>query len=112
MYELYGVGVDWPLSYEDFEKFYVEAEYELGVSGNHEEWQGFKGAHRSQPFPMSEIWDCYGDTQVAATINKVTVDGIRLRMMRTPQARNSQPYDGRPPCAGNSTCDPICPIGA
>lgn len=110
--ELYGVGVDWPLSYEDLEKFYVEAEYELGVSGNHDEWQDFKGAHRSQPFPMSEIWDCYGDTQVAATINNVTVDGIRLRMMRTPQARNSQPYDGRPPCAGNSTCDPICPIGA
>jgi choline dehydrogenase-like flavoprotein len=27
-------------------------------------------------------------------------------------ARNSRPHDGRPACAGNNTCAPICPIGA
>jgi choline dehydrogenase-like flavoprotein len=30
----------------------------------------------------------------------------------TPQARNSLPFDGRPPCCGNATCVPICPIAA
>lgn len=112
LYSMYGVGIDWPLAYADLEAFYVEAEHELGVSGNHEEWDGFMGAFRSSSFPMSEIWESYGDTKVSGSINNLTVDGVRLRVMRTPQARNSQPYDGRPPCAGNSTCDPICPIGA
>jgi choline dehydrogenase-like flavoprotein len=109
---LYGVGVDWPLSYDDLEPFYGEAERELGVSGNHDEWNGYQGAYRSKPFPMSEIWAAYGDTVVADAINAIEVNGVRLRVMGTPQARNSQPYDGRPVCAGNSTCDPICPIQA
>jgi choline dehydrogenase-like flavoprotein len=30
---LYGRGRDWPLSYEDLESYYCEAEAELGVSG-------------------------------------------------------------------------------
>ncbi len=109
---VYGRGDDWPLTYDDLEPFYCEAERELGVSGNHEEWDNFKGARRSRPFPMSEIWDSYSDTLVAARINGLDVGGVTVRVMRTPQARNSQPYDGRPACAGNSTCDPICPIGA
>jgi len=112
LFSNYGVGIDWPISYEDLESFYVDAETELGVSGNHEEWDNYMGAYRSKPFPMSEIWECYGDTRVAPFINGLTIDGVKMSMMRTPQARNSQPYDGRPPCAGNSTCDPICPIGA
>lgn len=109
---LYGVGIDWPITYRDLEEDYCKAERELGVSGNHEEWQNYKGAWRSQSFPMSEIWSSYGDSVVAPTINDLVVEGVRLRVTRTPQARNSQPYDGRPACAGNSTCDPICPIGA
>jgi len=36
--------------------------------------------------------------------------GLRVRL--TPQARNSTFFDGRPPCCGNATCVPICPIGA
>ena len=108
----YGVGVDWPISYTDLEAFYCDAERELGVSGNHAEWQGYLGATRSKAFPMSEIWSAYGDTVVARAIDGLVVNGVELRVMRTPQARNSQPYDGKPACAGNSTCDPICPIGA
>jgi choline dehydrogenase-like flavoprotein len=27
-------------------------------------------------------------------------------------ARNSRTYDGRPPCCGNNSCQPICPIDA
>ena len=36
----YGVGRDWPIDYDDLEDYYVEAEHELGVSGNHEELDG------------------------------------------------------------------------
>ena len=33
-------------------------------------------------------------------------------MSSTPAARNSQPYQNRRVCAGNTNCIPICPIQA
>ncbi|MFN0007224.1 MAG: GMC family oxidoreductase [Planctomycetota bacterium] len=112
LHSMYGVGVDWPLSYQDLEPWYAEAEMEIGVSGDHDEWQDYLGAHRSRPYPMSKIWPSYSDTVVKRSVDGLQIDGIAVRVMGTPQARNSQPFDGRPPCAGNSTCDPICPIQA
>jgi choline dehydrogenase-like flavoprotein len=109
---LYGVGVDWPIDYDDLEPWYGEAESALGVSGDHEELDGLLGAHRSRPFPMSKIWPSYGDLEVGRAIGGLTVDGTAVMLSTTPQARNSRPYDGRPACAGNSSCVPICPIGA
>ncbi|MBL0726110.1 GMC family oxidoreductase [Piscinibacter sp. HJYY11] len=108
----FGVGIDWPLSYDDLEPWYVQAEAELGVSGNHDEWANYLGGWRSAPYPMSQIWPCYGDTILKPLLDGIVIHEREVRIMSTPQARNSQPYDGRPPCAGNSTCDPICPIGA
>ena len=112
MHERYGVGVDWPLSYDDLEHDYCEAERLLGVSGDHQQWQGVLGAHRSQAYPMSKVWQSYSDQQVRPFIEALSVDGTQLKVMSTPQARNSTAYDGRPACAGNSTCVPICPIQA
>ena len=108
----YGVGVDWPISYDDLEPWYVQAERELGVSGDAAEWDGLFGAWRSAPFPMPPIWRAYGDEVVAAGIDGREFDGERLRVRVSPQARNSVPYQGRPPCAGNSSCVPICPVAA
>lgn len=108
----FGVGVDWPLSYEDLEPWYTKAERELGVSGDHEAWDGFCGAHRSERFPMPPIWPSYSDRQLTAHIEGLIIDGRAVRVRATPQARNSQPYQDRPPCAGNSICIPLCPIGA
>jgi len=112
MHSQYNVGVDWPISYDDLETWYGEAERELGVSGDHEEWDGLHGAKRSDRFPMSKIWLSYSDLVAARDIDSLEIDGLRLKVMSTPQARNSQPYQGRPPCAGNSICVPICPIKA
>lgn len=112
MRSLYGVGVDWPISYDELEKWYGVAEHELGVSGDHDEWDGLHGGRRSEPFPMSKIWLSYSDLVAARDIDGLEVDGLRLKVMSTPQARNSQPFQGRPPCAGNSICVPICPIKA
>lgn len=110
--ERYGVGVDWPLSYDDLEPDYCEAEALLGVSGDHAEWDGVLAARRSQAFPMPPIWESYLDRVVRSRLGELTIDEIPVRIRRTPQARNSRPYDGRPPCAGNSSCVPICPIQA
>ena len=45
-------------------------------------------------------------------VDGLAINGQEVRVLATPAARNSRPYDGRPPCAGNSSCIPICPIGA
>jgi choline dehydrogenase-like flavoprotein len=104
--------VDWPISYDDLEPWYCDAESEMGVSGSNEEWNNLFNSPRSKPFPMSMIWPSYSDTWIAGRINGQRFRGTEYRVRSTPSARNSQLYDGRPPCAGNSICVPVCPIGA
>jgi glucose dehydrogenase len=110
----YGRGVDWPLCYDDLEGDYCDAEELMGVSGNHAEWNGLFGGQRSRPFPMTEIWPSYGDRIIKPKLDGARVGGIDepVLVRSTPQARNSRPYQGRPACAGNSSCVPICPIQA
>jgi choline dehydrogenase-like flavoprotein len=110
--ENYGVGKDWPLNYDDLERFYGQAEEEIGVSGDHVEWNGYLGAYRSSPYPMNKIWQAYGDQIFLDKVDNATIERKLVKIMSTPQARNSTIYDGRPACAGNSTCVPICPIQA
>lgn len=104
--------VDWPIDYDDLEPWYCEAERELGVAGDHEQWNNLFDTPRSRPFPMSMIWPSYSDQWIAARIDGRKFEKIEYRVRSTPAARNSQLYDGRPPCAGNSICVPLCPIGA
>lgn len=104
--------VDWPITYDELEPWYCEAEAEMGVAGSAEEWRDIFGSKRSKPFPMSMIWPSYSDQWIAARINGQKFEGIEYRVRSTPSARNSALYDGRPPCAGNSICVPLCPIGA
>jgi choline dehydrogenase-like flavoprotein len=104
--------IDWPITYDDLEPWYCEAEREMGVAGSDEEWNGLFGSQRSQPFPMSMIWPSYSDLWITDRINGKIFDGAEYRVRSTPSARNSELYDGRPPCAGNSICIPLCPIGA
>jgi len=100
----YGVGVDWPISYNDLEPWYGKAEKEIGVAGK--DAPGLN-APRSTPYPMPPIPQSYMDEQVAKAAAK-----LGLSVDSTPQARNSVQYQDRPPCCGNSSCIPICPVGA
>ena len=114
---LYGFGRDWPITYDELEPWYCRAEKELGVSGDHEELQGLFGAHRSEPFPMLKIWPSYSDLKITEALKGYKTlwseyNDQDLVLMSTPQARNSHPYEGRPVCTGNSSCVPICPVGA
>ncbi len=108
----YNVGVDWPIGYGDLEPWYCKAETELGVAGDDSEWQNVHGAFRSAPFPMTKVWPSWSDLQFARALKDTPIKGQTLAVLSTPSARNSQEYDGRPPCAGNASCVPICPIGA
>ncbi len=100
----FGVGVDWPLSYDDLEPWYAEAERQIGVCGPPDyDW----GSPRSTPYPMPPIAPSYLDTVIGAACGKV---GLTLGTF--PHGRNSVGFDDRPPCCGNASCVPICPIGA
>jgi glucose dehydrogenase len=104
LHSLYGVGMDWPISYEQLEPWYSAAEQELGVAGDS---TVDLGSPRNQDFPMHALPLTYLDKQVA-----LATEQLGLRVQVTPQARNSRTFDGRPPCCGNATCVPICPIAA
>ena len=101
----YGVGTDWPISYDELEPWYVRAEHELGIAGDSE---ADHGSPRSAPYPMPPLPLASGDLMfqdAAATLG--------LEVVATPQARNSvDGFQRRPQCCGNATCIPVCPIQA
>lgn len=101
---LYGVGTDWPISYDDLEPFYEEAERVLGVAGE----QGpAEMDPRRAPFPLPALPLTYNLELLQQWAAKAGI-----AMWSQPSAKNSVPYDGRPQCCRNDTCTPICPIGA
>ena len=101
---LYGVGDDWPITYDDLEPHYIEAERRMGVAGE----QGPPELDpRSAPFPMPPLPLSWNLLQL-----KEWAERSGTPFWSQPSAKNSQPYDGRPECCRNDTCSPICPIGA
>lgn len=100
----FGVGVDWPITYDDMEPWYCVAEDEMGVAGDDEVTFG---ASKSKPYPMPAIPMTYADKQVRAAAAP-----LGYHVLPFPQARNSVWRDGRPQCCGNASCVPICPIQA
>ena len=101
---LCGVGSDWPLTYEELERHYYEAEVRMGVSGE----QGPRDMDpRANPFPMPPLPLTYN-----LGILKKWVNDAGVAMWSQPSAKTSQPYHGRGACCRNDTCFPICPVGA
>jgi choline dehydrogenase-like flavoprotein len=100
---LYGYAMDWPISFDDLEPYYQEAEEQMGVAGPNDDWFG----KRSKPFPLPPIPITVADENLAKRIAP-----MGLRVISRPSARNSVAYDDRPQCEGFGNCAPICPIGA
>lgn len=105
MNSLYGVGRDWPISYDDLEPYYYRAEVELGVSGPNDGTD--LGSPRRQPYPMDHLPLSYNDQRV-----KQVLDTNGFITVAEPMARNSRPYDKRSACCGENSCMPICPTAA
>lgn len=101
---LFGVGTDWPISYDDLDPYYQEAEVLMGVAGE----QGPAAMDpRGMPFPMAPIPLTYN-----LTLLKEWAAKSGIATWSQPVAKNSRPYDGRAECCRNDTCFPICPVGA
>lgn len=100
---LYGVGRDWPITYDDLEPHYCEAERRMGVAGE----VGSVGEDfRSEPYPMpphpmNPNLRVYRDWAAKAGIPFWT----------TPSAKNTERWDGRMVCQRCDTCI-VCPTGA
>jgi choline dehydrogenase-like flavoprotein len=133
----YGQGRDWPISYDELEPFYREAEREIGVSADVED-QAYLGItfHPGYVYPMRGLPLSYLDKVVAKNLDGMPVDLDRqryeLKVRPFPQGRNGIPnphYDGgkgfRPDgavstsqveeggrCQGNNNCVPLCPVQA
>ncbi|SLN52157.1 GMC family oxidoreductase [Roseisalinus antarcticus] len=133
----FGQGRDWPVSYDDLEPYYREAERELGVSGDVEH-QRYAGLTFPEGYvlPMHRMPPSYLDQVMARDLAGMEItlgdESWPLEVRSTPQARNGIPnraYDngkgyvptgavslhqaemgGR--CQGNTNCVPICPVQA
>src|SRR5580693_4563875 len=100
---MYGLYTDWPLAWAELEKFYCEAERRLGVSG---EPSPFAEDRRSEPYPMAAMAMTHNLIEL-----KKWAEQSGIPFQTTPQAKNTQPYDGRAKCIRCNTCS-VCPTGA
>jgi glucose dehydrogenase len=108
--------VDWPIKYRHLERWYAEAEKDIGVSADVAD-QNYLGITFSSNYPMPKISLSVVDMEVEKAmpnlkVARVGLDGLKWKVSSTPAARNSQPYQARRVCAGNTNCIPICPIQA
>ena len=101
---MHGVFEDWPISYDDLDPFYQEAEERMGISGE----QGPPEMDpRGKPFPMPALPLSPNLVQLRQWIDKAGV-----KMWSQPSAKNSVARDGRNVCQRCDTCYPVCPTGA
>jgi choline dehydrogenase-like flavoprotein len=97
-------GPAWPIDYGDLRPYYADAERALGVAGADD--NPF-APPREEPFPLPAFPPSYSDSLFAEACERL---GIATHA--APNARNSESYDGRGPCVGYGTCQPVCPSGA
>lgn len=97
----FGLADDWPISYADVRPYYAAAERELGVAGADD--NPF-APPRDAPYPLPAFPG--GPTD---DLFKDACAELGITMHSSPQARNSESYDGRSQCLGFSTCSPVCP---
>ena len=101
---LYGIGDDWPITYEELDPHYQEAEERMGVAGE----RGPTDLDaRAKTYPLPALPLSYNLQQLRDWAAKADIP-----MWSQPSAKNSVPYQGRPQCCRSDTCAPICPVGA
>ena len=103
MQSRYGVFEDWPISYDELEPYYLQAEREMGAAGAPSPF----GGHRSGSFPMDPHPFSYSDH-----IFEHACEDLGIELHHLPRAINSEHFDDRSACAGYGTCNPVCPSGA
>jgi choline dehydrogenase-like flavoprotein len=99
MKSLYGVGLDWPIDYDELEPYLCEAEQEMSIAGdiNDSPWP------QSRPYPQPAHPLSPHERLIADRI-----EAYGLKVVTMPTARLSLPLGARPACGGTGTCG-ACP---
>jgi glucose dehydrogenase len=125
----YDHGYDWPLGYSELQELWALAEKEIGVAASVAQQEPLEVVGLEYPagyqYPMQAIPTSLVDQAVSNAVAGLQVPGTLpdtpggedptlydVFVSPTPQGRNSEPYDNRRVCAGNTNCIPICPIQA
>lgn len=95
---LYGVGVDWPLSYDDLEPYYTRVEDIMGVAGATNPLYPRSRPYPTPPHPVNAF----------DRLLERKYPGLHMPF---PSARSSTVATGRPVCCSAGVCS-ICPISS
>lgn len=97
---------DWPISYEDLEPFYEQAEHELGVAGRRAEMTHLPAYKKDYPMPPLPV-------NAQGTVLRKGLSALGWQTLSVPLAVNSEPRDGRPACIRCQHCVGFaCPVDA
>ncbi len=101
-HSLTGQGRDWPLSYDDLESYYSQAEQVIGVASD----GAADGRPRAAPYPLPPH-------PLGPGARALVAAGARIgqRWQVNPRAALSQPYNDRPACNYCGGCSRGCPLG-
>lgn len=125
----YQHAYDWPVTYDEMQKYWAMAEKEIGVAASTAQQEPLEVVGLKYPpgyqYPMGPIPMSMVDQAVSNGVAGLQVPGTLpdtpggedptlydVFVTPTPAGRNSEPYDDRRVCAGNTNCIPICPIQA
>ena len=103
MRSTYGVGLDWPIAYNDLETWYLAAEHEMGIAGDSADDHG---SPRSGNFLYPALRQSGLDLAMKAAIGGKRIRDVALDVTAHRSARNPQL------CQGSGSCMPLCPTGA
>jgi choline dehydrogenase-like flavoprotein len=100
-----GVGVDWPIRYEDMAPWYDHAESFAGISGSLEGMAQLPDGKFLPPMQLN-----IAEKTVAARIKEHYSDSRRMIIGRV--ANLTEPHNGRVNCQYRNKCHLGCPFGA
>lgn len=100
LHSKYGVGMDWPLSYDDIEPYYCQAEEIMRVAGPNELSRHYP---RSRPYPQPP--------HNISTADRMMMAAMPDMHFAAPSARLVYPLGQRSACCATSRCH-LCPVEA
>lgn len=98
MRSLYGIASDWPVTYEELEPYYMEAEEIMSISGPQD-----TPFPRSKPYPLPPHMFTGVDTILNAKYGN--------QYISQPTARARKAVKGRNGCCASIACN-LCPVNA
>ena len=96
---VYGVGMDWPISYDELDPYYCEVEEVMQISGA-DDWSL---SHMSKPFPQKP--------HRLNDIDRLIKAAYPEHYYPQATARARIPTENRPSCCSSAYCH-LCPVNA